>query len=102
LVAGILPVFVMTRGVIHQCEPSSRHSHAGPLFFASDALYPVPIMPAWLKVLSLVNPLSYEVDALRGLLINWPSHVGLDFAVLIGAVLVDVTTASSLVGRLAR
>jgi ABC-2 type transport system permease protein len=73
-----------------------------PLFFASNALYPVSIMPAWLKVLSRINPLSYEVDALRGLLINWPSHVGLDFAVLIGAVLVGVTAASSLVGRLAR
>jgi ABC-2 type transport system permease protein len=73
-----------------------------PLFFASNALYPVSIMPAWLKVLSLVNPLSYEVDALRGLLINWPSHLGLDFAVLIGSVLIGVTAASSLVGRLAR
>ena len=39
-----------------------------PLFFASNALYPVAIMPGWLKVISLVNPLSYEVDALRGLL----------------------------------
>ena len=29
-----------------------------PLFFASNALYPVKIMPGWLKVLSRVNPLS--------------------------------------------
>ena len=41
-----------------------------PLFFASNALYPVKIMPGWLKVLSMVNPLSYEVDALRGLLVS--------------------------------
>ncbi len=73
-----------------------------PLFFASNALYPVSIMPGWLRVLSKVNPLSYEVDALRGLLIGSPSHLGLDFAVLVVAVVVGVTAAASLVGRLAR
>jgi ABC-type multidrug transport system permease subunit len=44
-----------------------------PLFFASNALYPVTVMPEWLRVLSHVNPLSYEVDALRGLLIGSPA-----------------------------
>ena len=39
-----------------------------PLFFASNALYPIELMPGWLQVVSRVNPLSYEVDALRGLL----------------------------------
>jgi ABC-2 type transport system permease protein len=73
-----------------------------PLFFASNALYPVSVMPGWLRVLSRVNPLSYEVDALRGLLIGSPAHLGLDFGVLVLAVAVGVTTASLLVGRLAR
>jgi ABC-2 type transport system permease protein len=73
-----------------------------PLFFASNALYPVKIMPGWLQVLALVNPLSYEVDALRGLLIGTPAHLPLDFGVLAVAVAVGVTAASSLVGRLAR
>jgi ABC-2 type transport system permease protein len=41
-----------------------------PLFFASNALYPVALMPGWLQVVNHVNPLSYEVDALRGLLIG--------------------------------
>jgi ABC-2 type transport system permease protein len=36
-----------------------------PLFFASNALYPIAMMPDWLQVLSHVNPLSYSVDALR-------------------------------------
>ncbi len=40
-----------------------------PLFFASSALYPVEIMPLWLRVLSTLNPMSYLVDGLRGLLI---------------------------------
>jgi ABC-2 type transport system permease protein len=73
-----------------------------PLFFASNALYPVSIMPGWLRVLSRVNPLSYEVDALRGLLINSGAHLLLDFGVLALSVVVGVTAASSLVGRLAR
>ncbi len=73
-----------------------------PLFFASSALYPVSIMPGWLQVLAKVNPLSYEVDALRGLLILTPSHLLLDFGVLVVALLLGVTTASSLVGRFAR
>jgi len=41
-----------------------------PLFFASNALYPVEMMPPILKALSSVNPLSYIVDAVRSLLIT--------------------------------
>jgi ABC-2 type transport system permease protein len=73
-----------------------------PLFFASNALYPVKVMPGWLQALSRVNPLSYEVDALRSLLIGSSGDLALDFGVMIAAVVVAVTAASSLVGRLAR
>ena len=55
-----------------------------PLFFASNALYPIEMMPAWIKVLSYVNPLRYQVDALRSLMIvGQVSHFGLatDFCV---------------------
>jgi len=41
-----------------------------PLFFASSALYPISIMPAWLQVFAKANPLSYLVDGLRGLLLD--------------------------------
>jgi ABC-2 type transport system permease protein len=73
-----------------------------PLFFASNALYPLAVMPAWLRALSKVNPLTYEVNALRGLLIGTPANYPLDFAVLIAFVIAGVTTASLLIGRLAR
>ncbi|MFF6992190.1 ABC transporter permease [Streptomyces sp. NPDC010273] len=73
-----------------------------PLFFGSNALYPVAIMPGWLQAVSKVNPLSYEVDALRGLLLGTPSHVGSDFAVLLVAAALGIAAASSLLGRLAR
>jgi ABC-2 type transport system permease protein len=49
-----------------------------------------------------VNPLSYEVDALRGLLLGTPSHLGTDFAVLLVAAALGIAAASSLLGRLAR
>jgi len=73
-----------------------------PLFFGSNALYPVDLMPSWLQVIGHVNPLSYQVDALRGLLIGTPAHLGLDFAVLAAATAVAVSVASALLGRLAR
>ncbi|OCQ99093.1 multidrug ABC transporter permease [Nostoc sp. MBR 210] len=37
-----------------------------PLFFASNAIYPISMMPNWLKFVSHINPLTYQVDALRG------------------------------------
>lgn len=43
-----------------------------PLFFASSALYPVSAMPPWLRALAVVNPMSYLVDGLRGLLLALP------------------------------
>lgn len=73
-----------------------------PLFFASNALYPVDLMPAWLRALSRVNPLSYEVSALRGLLLGTATHLWLDFAVLLFVALLGVWTAASLLGRLVR
>ena len=73
-----------------------------PLFFASNALYPVSVMPAWLRWLSAANPLSYEVEALRGMLLGTPARLPLDFAVLVAALLAGITTAAMLLPRLAR
>jgi ABC-2 type transport system permease protein len=73
-----------------------------PLFFGSNALYPVAVMPTWLRALSLVNPLSYEVDALRGLMIGTPAHVLLDLGVLAGCAVAGIVAAAGLLGRLAR
>jgi ABC-2 type transport system permease protein len=73
-----------------------------PLFFASNALYPVSLMPGWLRAVSHVNPLSYEVDALRGLLLGSPAHIAADFAVLAVAAVLGVCLAAGLLDRLAR
>ncbi len=65
-----------------------------PLFFASSAIYPVNLMPAWLQVVSKANPLTYIVDALRALLVTSDfSHIWIDVAVLIVAVVALTTLA---------
>jgi len=73
-----------------------------PLFFASSAIYPISIMPKWLQVIAVINPLSYVVEILRGILVtgvytNMLLHVGL----LIGMILIAVVIATLLYPRLA-
>jgi ABC-2 type transport system permease protein len=41
-----------------------------PLFFASNAIYPLDLMPGWLRVVARVNPLTYLVDGLRASMIH--------------------------------
>jgi ABC-2 type transport system permease protein len=55
-----------------------------PLVFLSGALFPLTNLPAVMYAIVRVNPLSYGVDAMRGLLIH-AGHFGLavDFAVLL-------------------
>jgi ABC-2 type transport system permease protein len=57
-----------------------------PLLFASNALFPVKIMPAWLQDVVKVNPVSYAVDGIRQLLIGATgmNSLLLDFAVVTG------------------
>jgi len=41
-----------------------------PLFFASNALYPVLIMPEIMQWIALFNPMSCVLDAVRSLIIT--------------------------------
>ena len=55
-----------------------------PLFFASNALYPIELMPPALQYVALVNPLTYAVDAVRGLLISGDlSNLAVDVAAIL-------------------
>jgi ABC-2 type transport system permease protein len=70
-----------------------------PLFFASNAIYPIQMMPSWLQTIARGNPLSYEVDALRALMISGGTSsfgLGLDFLVLVGVAAVLVGVAALL------
>jgi len=76
-----------------------------PIFFASNAIYPIAIMPSWLQVIAKANPLSYMVDALRQTIVT--DGIGtyslfIDFGVLIFAATVLVLVAGRLYPRLAR
>jgi ABC-2 type transport system permease protein len=100
--AGVLVVVLLgaalfsTFSLIIACLVKTRERFMGigqvltmPLFFASNAIYPITIMPRWLQVISRINPLTYEVDALRGLkLMGGTSTYGvlLDIGVLLGVV----------------
>jgi ABC-2 type transport system permease protein len=57
-----------------------------PLFFASSALYPLAILPVGLRVLARANPLTYEVQGLRQMLVGVRvgGHLWLDFLVVAG------------------
>jgi len=66
-----------------------------PLFFASNAIYPVSLMPAWLRYITVINPLSYVVDAMRSLLVTGDlSSLPLDMLALTIATVGMVTLAS--------
>ncbi len=55
-----------------------------PLFFASSALYPVKMMPVLLQRFAVLNPLTYAVDAVRGLMISGDlSHLLRDTAAIV-------------------
>lgn len=75
-----------------------------PLFFASNAIYPIALMPGWLRAVSSLNPLSYEVDGLRALMIvggEAAFGLPLDFAVMIGGLAVLMMLATRLYPRMA-
>ena len=70
-----------------------------PLFFASNAIYPISMMPRWLRMISHVNPLSYEVDALRALMLARGTSgfgLGLDFSVLLTVTVIAVIVGARL------
>ena len=74
-----------------------------PLFFASNAIYPIVLMPMWLRSIASVNPLTYEVDGLRALMVQGGTStlgLGVDFGVLLAFIVVLVAVATRLYPRL--
>ena len=74
-----------------------------PIFFASNAIYPLSLMPDWMRAVSRFNPLTYQVDALRTLmLVDGASDFGLvfDFSTLVGATVVMAFVAARMYPRM--
>jgi ABC-2 type transport system permease protein len=83
-----------------------------PMFFLSGALYPLANLPAWLQVITHLNPLTYAVDPMRHAVFShldvpaaalstlspgvlwgsWPVPVGLELGIVaaMGAVMLTV------------
>ena len=60
-----------------------------PIFFLSGALYPLEGLPRALRVIVLVNPMTYAVDGVRGLCIGHHAFpIALDVAVVLASVVV--------------
>jgi ABC-2 type transport system permease protein len=75
-----------------------------PLFFASNAIYPTSIMPAWLRMVSHLNPLTYVVDALRTFMLTGSQStfgLGRDYAVILLTTIVLILVGARLYPRLA-
>ena len=100
-----------TFSLIIACLVRSRERFMGigqvltmPLFFASSAIYPIGLMPSWLQVVAHLTPLTYQVDALRALMVvggaaTFP--IALDFGVLAFSLVVLLLISGRLYPRLA-
>jgi len=54
-----------------------------PLFFFSGALFPLDNLPTWLTLLTYIDPVTYAVDGIRGILIGNPRFPLIaDFSIL--------------------
>jgi len=55
-----------------------------PLFFLSGALFPISNLPSWLSIFTVLNPVTYAVDGMRGVMLGMSTFpVLLDFGVLL-------------------
>lgn len=74
-----------------------------PIFFASNAIYPIELMPGWLRTIAHFNPLTYEVDGLRGLMLagHRPSFpLVIDYGVPLALFILLVAIATRMYPRL--
>jgi ABC-2 type transport system permease protein len=115
--AGVLSIAILGAAcfsilsLIIACVVKTRERFMGigqvltmPLFFASNAIYPISMMPDWLKVISHLNPLTYEVDALRTLMLAGGTSViglGTDLGVLLMVTVVLVIIGGWMYPRIA-
>ena len=114
---GVLAMVILgaalfsTFSLIIACIVKTRERFMGigqvltmPMFFASSAIYPISMMPHWLQVVAHVNPLTYEVDGLRTMMLSGGVSqygLGMDFAVVVGVTVAMVAIGARLYPRVA-
>jgi ABC-2 type transport system permease protein len=116
-IAGVLSAVVTgsaifsTFSLIIACIVKTRERFMGvgqvitmPLFFASNAIYPLDLMPGWLKAVAVINPLTFLVDVLRGLMIEGGKSAHspiVDFGIMAAVFLFLIWAAARLYPELA-
>jgi ABC-2 type transport system permease protein len=116
-VAGVILIVALGSGLfanlslIIACIVKTRERFMGigqvitmPIFFVSNAIYPLDLMPRWLRTLASANPLTYEVDGLRMLMLRGavnPGGLVRDFSVLFAISIVLLAIATRLYPRMA-
>jgi ABC-2 type transport system permease protein len=66
-----------------------------PLFFLSGALFPITNLPPWLAPFIFVNPITYSVDGVRGVMMGFSKfNIAFDFAIvcLFAAIMIVIGT----------
>jgi ABC-2 type transport system permease protein len=115
-IAGVIVAIVLgsalfsTFSLIIACLVKTRERFMGigqvltmPIFFASNAIYPLSLMPHWLSTISHLNPLTYEVDVLRALMLTGGASdygLGIDFGVLLGTSVILSAIAAKMYARM--
>lgn len=112
LAIGVGGAIFSTFSLIIACIVKTRERFMGigqvltmPLFFASNAIYPIEMMPRWLRAVSRLNPLTYLVDLMRALMVRG-GHTelgfGTDSLVLVTILIALVAIAARLYPSVAR
>lgn len=72
-----------------------------PLLFASNALYPLDVLPTWMRIIVLINPATYFIDAVRSLAFGTPATLPLWMSglILLGFAVVGMAFALALFRR---
>jgi len=65
-----------------------------PMFFLSGAMYPIEKVPQILKAIIVINPITYSVEMLRGIILKQPANYFSDIFVLIIFILVAFSIAN--------
>lgn len=70
-----------------------------PMFLASNAIYPIGMMPVWLRAVARFNPLTYQVDAIRSLMVRGGSSaygLAADWGVMLAILTILTATGARL------
>ncbi len=72
-----------------------------PLFFLSGALFPIDNLPSWLHAFTVLNPVTYAVDGMRGAMLGTSAFpVIVDFVVLLAFAIAMIVVGSIAFSRM--